>query len=143
MRIVSALAILLLVFACNNQANKKEDTKDSSVGDLPVKREELPQNRDTIFTGFGNEPFWAVYVINNDRIVFHPMDGSDVTVPFLPVINQDSVTQKYASSTDNHEIVLIITKKPCSDGMSDMTHEYGVDLMVNATHYSGCGRIGK
>jgi uncharacterized membrane protein len=37
---------------------------------------------------------------------------------------------------------LTITKKDCSDGMSDITHGYQVKLKVNAITYTGCGKEG-
>ena len=78
MRILSVFTIILLVAACNNSTTTKEDTKDTA---KPVIQ--IPETSDTVFTGFGTEPFWSVYVINNNKIVFHPADGPDVEVPML------------------------------------------------------------
>jgi len=53
---------------------------------------------DTIFTGFGTEPFWSVYVNSNNKIVFHLADGKDVIVPFAVAATIDSIAYKYNSA---------------------------------------------
>jgi uncharacterized membrane protein len=140
MRLITLGWLFLVVSACNNQANRDKVSADSIAQDTPIINSQPAHAADTVFTGFGNEPFWAVYVIDNSKIVFHPMEGGDVSVPFVPASQPDSVTTRYAGTTGSSEIVLIITKKPCSDGMSDITHQYAVELTVNKTNYSGCGR---
>jgi len=142
MRVLIPLFVILILIACNNRANNKDDVKDSARKDTTGSIITSPAG-DTLFTGFGNEPFWAVYVIENTKIVFHPMDGNDVEVPFVAPATVDSLTSRYASASVNADLVLIVTKKNCSDGMSDETHQYAVDLTVNKIHYSGCGREGK
>ena len=82
----------LLIMACNNHT--KDHPKGSSNKDTIRQGEDTskPANSDTnkvingtkeemadtIFSGFGTEPFWSVYVIDNRKIVFHPADGPDV-----------------------------------------------------------------
>ena len=137
MRILSVFTIILLITACNNSATTKEDTKDTAKPVIQIP--ETPAMPDTIFTCFGTEPFWLVYVINNSKIIFHPADGPDVEVPYVAasVINN---TTKYSSAAGNASIELITIKKNCSDGMSEEIHPYEVTLRVNKTKYSGCGR---
>ena len=140
MRVIPAFIIALLVMACNNSAKKKEDTKDTAK--QVIQMPEPPVIPDTIFTGFGNEPFWSVYVINNSKIVFHPADGPDVEVPYVAASVVDNNTNKYNASGSAATLELIITKKDCSDGMSEETHPYTVTLSINKTKYTGCGRKG-
>ena len=137
MRILSFFTIILLITACNNSATTKEDTKDTAKPVIQIP--ETPAMPDTIFTCFGTEPFWLVYVINNSKIIFHPANGPDVEVPYVAasVINN---TTKYSSAAGNASIELITIKKNCSDGMSEEIHPYEVTLRVNKTKYSGCGR---
>ena len=138
MRTLSAFILIALIAACNNSAKKKEDTKDTAnqVKQMP----ETPAAPDTIFTGIGTEPFWAVYVINNNKIVFHPADGPDTEVPFVTAITPDNNTTQYNSASGSTTLALTIIKKNCSDGMSDIIHPYQVNLTINTTKYSGCGR---
>ena len=137
MRIIPVF-LALLIIACNSQGKKKEDTRDTGkpVTAMP---ETLPTT-DTIFTGFGTEPFWSVYVIHNNKIVFHPADGPDAELPYVAASAPDSVTTRYISKNDSTLLELTIIKKNCSDGMSEDIHPYSVDLSVNKNKYSGCGR---
>lgn len=139
MRISSTILFALLVISCNNKAGKKENNTDSVIRVIPIP--EAPVPADTIFTGFGTEPFWSVYVINNSKIVFHPADELDTELPFVTPVFMDDHTKKYKSSTATDSLELTIIKKNCSDGMSDETHSYEVILLINKTRYSGCGRV--
>lgn len=141
MRSISVFIIALLIIACKNSAKKKDDTKDTAkqVKQMPV----TLSAPDTIFTGFGTEPFWSVYVIRDNKIVFHPADGPDVAVPFVAATTPDAITRKYSSASGSTTMELTITKKSCSDGMSEVEHPYQVVLMINTTRHSGCGRDGK
>ncbi len=141
MRIISFLALFLLIIACNNSAKKKEDLNDTA-----KTPEQMPEKiilPDTLFTGFGTEPFWSVYVVADSKIVFHPADGPDVEVPYVPVAITDSISSGYNSATGGTSIELKMIKKDCSDGMSETTHPYQVTLVVNKKRYHGCGRMGK
>jgi uncharacterized membrane protein len=141
MRIISFLILSLLLIACNHSAKTKEDIKDTAT--VPVQMPETIIIPDTVFTGFGTEPFWSVYVVINSKIVFHPAEGPDVEVPY-PAAGPSVVgdTTHYISSA-SPAIDLLIVKKNCSDGMSEIIHPYSVTLSVNKTTYAGCGRMGK
>ncbi len=138
MRILFALLTGLFIIACNNSAKKKDTIKDTAKE--VIQMPETPVVPDTIFTGLGTEPFWSVYVINNNKIIFHPADGPDMSFPFVAAINVNNTTTKYISTTGNASIELIILKKDCNDGMSEQTYPYQVSLVVNKTKYAGCGR---
>ena len=137
MRIISFFTLFFLVIACNNAAKQKEDTKDTAKQDIQIPA--TPQLPDTIFTGFGTEPFWSVYVVANSKIVFHPADGPDVEVPYVP-LSLGVNSSQYNSDSGNSSIHLSYSRKDCSDGMSGEIHPYEVLLVVNKTKYSGCGR---
>jgi len=137
MRFIFFISAILLITACNNDVKKKEtNNTDTITTDKPIP----PAGTDTIFTGLGTEPFWAVYVINNTKIVFQPMEGPLVELPFVAAIPSGPGTMKYSSADANAAIELVITKQDCSDGMSEVVYPYSVELTVNKTRYSGCGR---
>lgn len=138
MRIISAFIASIILIACNNASKNKKDIKDTV--EKKVQMPELPALPDTVFTGFGTEPFWSVYVVKDAGIIFHPMDGPDVEVPFAESSSPDALTTEYKSSGNGNTIELIILKQDCSDGMSDETHKYNVTLLINKTKYTGCGR---
>ncbi len=126
----------LFAMACNNSSEKKAGKEDTVK--QTIQTPEQPGLPDTIFHGLGTEPFWSVYVIKDSKIVFHPSEGPEVEVPFVtPSTVNNSTT--YHSSVEGSSIDLAITKKACSDGMSDNIHAYEVILTVNKAKYSGCG----
>src|SRR5687767_3333009 len=140
MRIISLIFIIVLIMACNNSAKKKEETKDTTAQNIPVTPAPQQQANDTIFRGLGTEPFWSVFVINNDKILYQPADGPDIAVPYVPPSSPDAITTKYNSSNDSITMELTIKKMNCSDGMSDNLHPFQVTLLINAIRLSGCGR---
>ncbi|MEO6611984.1 MAG: hypothetical protein ABIT05_11645 [Chitinophagaceae bacterium] len=148
MRLLSILLFSLTIIACNNTAKKKKDlpADETGIKDTVKQEKQMPETipvTDTVFTGLGTEPFWSVYVIANSKILFHPADGPDVEVPYTVPSAVNSATSVYSSTAGPASIELIITKKDCSDGMSEVTHPYSVTLSVNKTKYAGCGRMGK
>jgi uncharacterized membrane protein len=144
MRTLITAVICLFAAACGNESTTEEKTNTDTtvkanldtpgVSDVPV------TTNDTVFTAFGNEPFWALYVIRGNKLLFHPADGPDVEVPYTIPTQPDAITQRYSSAGDSATIELVIIKKDCSDGMSDMTHRYETNVKVNAVTYRGCGR---
>ncbi len=138
MRLLSTFIIVLFLIACNNSAKKKEDIKDTA--NQIIQMSETLASPDTIFTGFGTEPFWSVYVIKDSKIVFHPADGPDVEMSYAIPLAPDSITTKYNTGNGSTTMELTIVKKNCSDGMSEETHQYQITLIMNKTKYSGCGR---
>jgi uncharacterized membrane protein len=147
MRIPALVVLILVIAACNNSAGKKEDLPAGEAGTIDTNQtaKQMPGKSagpDTVFTGFGNEPFWAIYVIDREKIVFHPADGPDLSVPLNSDFYPDSIKYSYGGSVGVTTIVLTVTKKDCSDGMSDETHPYEVSVFANKTKYAGCGRLG-
>lgn len=135
-----SLIVLMVAFlsACNNSSDSKKDTTDTAPTDVQMHPQ--PAIPDTIFSGYGNEPFWSVHVIRDSKIVFHPADGPDVEVPYVASSTSDSLAAAYSSSANSNSIELLVYKRDCSDGMSDITHRYEVKLRVNQNKFAGCGR---
>ena len=140
MRLFLTFLLVLFFWSCDNTAEKKKQSTDTSSA---LKKPPAPEIPDTIFTGFGTEPFWSIYVIKDKKIVFHPADGPDVEVPFVAVANAARDTYQYNSTSGSNSIELVMEKKECSDGMSEEKHEYAVSLLINKKKYTGCGREGK
>ena len=134
-------AALLFFISCNNSGKKTEEKKDS-LGNRTVVPEK-PAIPDTIFTGTGTEPFWAVYIINNDKIVYHPAEGPDISVPYVAPTATDSITSKYSSANDSVTMELSVIKKDCNNGMSDQVYPCQVTLLINAASFKGCGKYAR
>lgn len=137
MRFIFFLSVILLLTACNNNAKKKAiDSTDTIVTDKPIP----PNIPDTIFTGLGTEPFWAVYVIGDEKIVFEPADGPISERNLNSTDSSSPGIIKYFASGTISSITLTIKKENCSDGMSEEVYPYSVDLDVGGVKYKGCGR---
>ena len=61
MRILTLVVMILMIVACNNSAEKNEDTTDTIQPEKQMP--EKPAISDTLFTGFGTKPFWFVYPV--------------------------------------------------------------------------------
>ncbi len=94
---------------------------------------------DTVFTAIGTEPFWAVYVIKEKKILFHPAEGPDVEAAWVAPAYPDQKTILYASKSGNTNFRLTILKKKCSDGMSERNYTYEIQLLLGEQTYKGCG----
>ena len=126
----------LFAMACNNSSKKKSDIRYTvKETDQMSATVIMP---DTAFYALGTEPFWSLYVIKNEKILFHPADGPDVEVPYVApsTVNTNSI---YNSSANGSSIEITITRKDCNNGMSEMIYKYEVSLQVNKIKYTGCG----
>jgi uncharacterized membrane protein len=140
MRTLFFLFSVVVFAACNNSSDKKGDGLTDTTQKPGPGNEQSTTAADTVFTAFGNEPFWALYVIRGSKLLFHPADGGDVEVPYVEPAEIDATTRRYSSVGDSATIELTITRKDCSDGMSDLTHKFQTQVKVNAVTYEGCGR---
>jgi uncharacterized membrane protein len=145
MRFLLFSLIIAAFFSCNNDRNKKtgDDSvngqNDSIIAGDTIRRNEKNNNSDTVFRGMGTEPFWAVYIINNEKIVYHPADGEMISVPYVEAVSPDNITTKFNSANDSVTVELSLVKKNCNNGMSDIVYPYGVNLKINAMTLKGCG----
>ncbi len=142
--------VLLPIMACNNHTKDHKDTEKDTmvtqVTDIPIIKDTtpvpLPENDvkyDTVFSGLGTEPFWSIDVIKDKEIVFKNSEGLEVAVPYREPGTANNV-QRYISNKGRETIVLAITKKKCSDGMSETDYEYEIIAVVNTVTYRGCGK---
>jgi uncharacterized membrane protein len=128
---------LFVIVACNNETKKEDDKKEDTV--QTIQQPPPSPLNDTVFTALGTEPFWALYIINNNKILFHPMNGPDVEVPYVAAKSGPASVQ-YSSSGNGNNIEVTISKENCSDGMSEENYAYSVLLFVNKERFAGCGR---
>jgi uncharacterized membrane protein len=108
MRIAALVVIVLFTAACNHSAGKNGDPADGAgIKDTAPMEKQMPDKPvvpDTLFTGFGNEPFWSVYVVKDNKIVFHPADGTDVQVDYVAPSTANNTTKQYNSVSGNNSI---------------------------------------
>ncbi len=90
----------------------------------------------------GTEPFWSAQISAGEDLIefYDPSEDKFTVFNYAPPVTTDTA-QVYAafnqSTGDN--IRISVRKEVCSDGMSDIRHEYAVKLTVNGKGFSGCG----
>jgi uncharacterized membrane protein len=153
--------IVFVLIACNNhtkeQSEIKTDTSTNSTTtsdvtapdttkpgqaqlDTNTMNDVVEIKADTLFTATGTEPFWSITVTKDNEIRFTNADGEDVAVPYRAPGKVDK-TWRYISNKGRQTIVLAITSKKCSDGMSGREYKYEVLAVVNTVAYRGCGSM--
>lgn len=82
---------------------------------------------------YGNEPFWEMTDIGDGKLSFSTPDKPDGEV-FTATRSEDANGIRYVGP----DVTLDITKKACSDTMSDATHPYAASMTFKGKPYTGC-----
>jgi len=102
----------------------------------------------TTFFGTENDISWTLK-FNNDKIIFTPTLGEDAYDVFyyydkiscFTSISDDEVQIKATPNVDKGFIwTITIKREPCSDGMSDNSYPYSINIQWEDAVGSGCGR---
>ena len=83
------------------------------------------------------EPFWTIYIWN-DIVIFNHLDGPPDLYETNRLFDPQADEQTFFFSNADKEWKMIISKKPGSDGMSDINYPYSV--LLNDQFYGGGGR---
>ena len=93
---------------------------------------------------FGNEPSWRLDLTQADQARFGTLDGQETTYRggVAPLaVHQEMIWRGRASGPRGGELVAFLREGACSDGMSDNTHPYAVNVSLpGGQHYRGCCR---
>lgn len=92
----------------------------------------LPAPRDDAYRAIGTEPFWAVTVKGSTATLERP----DKAAARFPVVREDDGR---AIRYLGEGFSMIVTKGPCSDGMSDAIWSDRVALAFGEGTLRGCG----
>lgn len=87
----------------------------------------------------GTEPFWYAEITPNNTFSFTEMGNETVTMPILSsVMSRNSLRANYAFETPR--FTGFVRRAECSDGMSDATYGWALDLLETGeeTLWSGC-----
>ncbi len=92
------------------------------------------------FIAVGNEPFWSVDIIPNERRIVFKDVGQEKALEFIyaPARVTAGAHRYEATSPGNGKLVVVIREERCSDGMSDRQYNYSAEVTVNGTVYKGC-----
>lgn len=85
------------------------------------------------YFALGTEPFWSLE-ITPARLAYNNADGANVAVP-NPGARAGFNGERYVTD----RITVDITRRPCSDGMSDRRYADTVRVTVDGQDLSGCG----
>jgi uncharacterized membrane protein len=94
---------------------------------------------------FGTEPFWSVTFAGH--MAYTPMDGPKRKIDITDRTRAINRTDRYALSgaTATDSATAVITRRMCSDGMSDTAFGLSLDFILNTRtgrmFLSGCCRL--
>lgn len=96
-----------------------------------------PEPVDPSFRLVGTEPFWALHIETSGMRFTTPEDTAGLRFGAARAVSVgDSL--RWNSVGDRGVIEAVITRTPCSDGMSDKTWPYRARVEIGKTTYEGC-----
>jgi heat shock protein HslJ len=106
----------------------------------------LKSKAEGYFKAIGTEPFWSLE-ISEEKIRFQGIEAENeyLSPHKEPIGSSDTNVKLYRVKTEGGEMEVSINRQNCSDWMSDLKHDYQVDISLKrdnqkeAINYSGCG----
>jgi uncharacterized membrane protein len=122
MKLILLLAVLPLLFAnaCGVSSSK------GSPGETVEKA----------YNCIGTEPFWNVK-IEKAGITYHRMGEEPEVFPYQAAKKQGAGSV-YETTVKGRRLVVAITPGECSDGMSDTSYPYSVQVEIDGETLRGC-----
>jgi uncharacterized membrane protein len=100
------------------------------------------KQRGIAFRAVGNEPGWLVEVGPGEAPRVHVETDYGARKLDIAKATQLSGLMGFAgASADGKKVRLVLERKECSDGMSDMRYPVDAVLEVDGTTYRGCGQF--
>lgn len=92
------------------------------------------------FIALGNEPFWSLDIIPQERRIILKDVGQEKALEFFyaPAANTGGIYRYEATNPAKDKLVVIIREEKCSDGMSDRQYNYSAEVTINGKIYKGC-----
>jgi uncharacterized membrane protein len=90
----------------------------------------------------GNEPFWSIEVRDAEMVWKQPEAPQEITFRDPQTINAEGAV-RYAASTPEHRLELMVHAQPCRDSMSGEYFAYTAKAILNERELSGCARVGR
>jgi uncharacterized membrane protein len=90
----------------------------------------------------GNEPFWSVEVMPDDKMVWRqPEAPQELTFEALQSEDAEG-TVGYSGTADGHKLELFIEAQSCRDSMSGAYFAYTARAVFDGKALAGCARVG-
>jgi uncharacterized membrane protein len=128
-RLLFAAVATLLAAACTPKSDGTGDTGSSALdpalaGDLTL---------------LGTEPFWGVVIAGpSNATTFTRPDHAAVSAGLPDRIGTKDGAKLTATAAEG-KLEMTLTKKDCSDGMSDRTYPYEAEVVWQGETLKGCG----
>lgn len=93
------------------------------------------------FWCLGNEPFWSIEISGGEYLIRLTDLGTESahTYPYVdPVIEGDQYRYEVPADGTAPALRIVVTKEPCSDGMSDRQYDYRVNAKAGERELAGC-----
>lgn len=126
----SALSVLMLA-ACAQEAPGGADAPPPA--DAPVA---TVSEYAVDFAARGNEPFWRADVKGTTITITRPEPPEVVATN--AALGTAGTTGTWTAQAGTTPVVLVVTKAPCSDGMSDLKYDYAAELREGDVVFKGC-----
>jgi uncharacterized membrane protein len=92
------------------------------------------------FNLVGTEPFWAVQIATEAKTATFSRPGEpDLDIGFPVESKGEGGATVLTSTSPDGDIVMTLTKKECSDGMSDRKYPYEASVAYKGRTLKGCG----
>jgi uncharacterized lipoprotein YbaY/uncharacterized membrane protein/heat shock protein HslJ/membrane-bound inhibitor of C-type lysozyme len=97
--------------------------------------------RGVTFRALGNEPSWSFEVQGRDLlVVVSDLGATRTELPYAePTVAGSKTT--YRAATGAHELLAVIDRAPCVDGMSGEAFEAAATVTLDGRTLMGCGRF--
>jgi len=99
------------------------------------------------FWCMGTEPFWQLQISEKENLIdlYNPMEQKTIHAAYVKPKNENgAITYTTQNNAKENNFRIVITKKKCSDGMSDREYDYEAHVLVNGSmKYNGCAVKGK
>ena len=155
--IACALGLPLAVAACRGERPAVEDSREQPARDRSggvdqggapsaepsVDPETADEPRvagidftDVSYRLLGNEPFWHVEM-TRDGLVYERLGEEPIEFPFGRLMRR-ARADEMTSEAGGHTITALVTRAPCSDGMSDREYDFAARVEIDGEVLEGC-----
>lgn len=148
-----ALPLLAALMLCACQPQAPDGSPAQPPADAPTANEPGPNDLatpaapDADLAGDvdarGTEPFWAVNVRKDGIRLIRPDPEPAVVGAYVAPMVDGAGRTVFATRAGDREMVLTLTRKACSDGMSDLSYPFEAQFKLGGQDFKGCaGKTG-
>ncbi len=128
--------LALAIYACPSSTQSGKNTENSS---------EVSEIDYRYFDATGNEPFWHLQILGEQRLMFDFMGQEEINISMAleEIEVSKKNTTRYTVPLDSGQLIVTIEQKSCTDNMSGEKSPYTAHLQVklptDTVQLNGCG----